>query len=447
MLATVDAPQLGLRANWRQFTLLVVVNAFVGAMVGLARTVLPLLARKEFGVATAAATLAFLVAFGITKALTNLAAGHLADRFGRKRVLVAGWLAALPVAPLIIWAPAWGWVVVANVFLGLNQGLAWSMTVNMKIDLAGPERRGLALGLNEAAGYGAVAVTAVVTGWIAASYGPRPWPFAMGIGIAILGLLLSAGPVRETHHHVHEEARRHHGPLAVPLSFRETFITTTVRDRSLSAVCQAGLVNNLNDALVWGLVPLFLAAHGLSVGRIGVVAAVYPGSWGLGQLATGAWSDRVGRKPLIVAGLWLQSLGIAGLAAFVGYGAWIGCALAMGIGTALVYPTLLAAIGDRVHPAARASAMGVYRLWRDLGYAIGGLLVGVVADAIDAKGAIVVVAAITAASGVVVALRMQEAGRSSLQSVPPGADHVGHGTPANAGPDGSAHSEPRGRPR
>lgn len=401
-------PLLGLRANWRQFTLLVVVNAFVGAMVGIERTVLPLLAKADFGVASASATLAFLVAFGITKALANLAAGHLADRYGRKRVLVAGWVAALPVAPIIIWAPSWGWVVVANVLLGINQGLAWSTTVNMKIDLAGPARRGFALGLNEAAGYGAVALAAAVTGAIAASHGPRPWPFVLGIGISIVGLTLSVFLVRETHGHAHEEARRHHEPDAEPPSFRHTFATTSLRDPSLSAICQAGLVNNLNDALVWGLVPLFLAAQGLSVGQIGVIAAIYPGSWGLAQLGTGAWSDHVGRKPLIVAGLWLQAVAIAGLTIFDSYAGWVFCALGMGLGTALVYPTLIAAISDRAHPAWRASAVGVYRLWRDLGYAIGGIVVGVVADAIDDQAAILLVAALTAASGLIVARRMRE---------------------------------------
>ena len=401
------APILGLRANWRQFTLLVVVNAFVGAMVGMERTVLPLLAKEDFAVASASATLAFLVAFGITKALANLAAGHLADRYGRKRVLVAGWVAALPVAPIIIWAPSWAWVVVANVFLGVNQGLAWSTTVNMKIDLAGPGRRGFALGLNEAAGYGAVAIAAAVTGAMAASYGPRPWPFVLGIGISIVGLALSAVLVRETHGHAHEEAKQHYDPTAAPPRFRDTFATTSFRDPSLSAICQAGLVNNLNDALVWGLVPLFLAAQGLSVGRIGVIAALYPASWGLAQLGTGAWSDHVGRKPLIVAGLWLQALAIAGLTVFDAYEGWALCALGMGLGTALVYPTLIAAISDRAHPTWRASAVGVYRLWRDLGYAVGGIIVGVITDAIDEQAAILVVATLTAASGVIVARRMR----------------------------------------
>jgi MFS family permease len=414
---TRSVPTLGLRANWRQFTLLVVVNAFVGAMVGIERTVLPLLARDEFGIASASATLAFLVGFGITKAFANLAAGHLADRFGRKPVLVAGWLAALPVAPMIIWAPSWSWVVAANVLLGVHQGLAWSTTVNMKIDLAGPERRGLALGLNEAAGYGAVALAALITGSIAAAYGPRPWPFALGIGIALAGLILSVAFVRETHHHAREEAR-HYDAGGAERSFRHTFVTTSLGDPSLSAVCQAGLVNNLNDALIWGLVPVFLASEGLSVARIGVVAALYPASWGLAQLGTGAWSDHVGRKPLIVAGLWLQALGIASLALLDGYGAWIGAALAMGVGTALVYPTLIAAIGDRAHPAWRASAVGVYRLWRDLGYAIGGLLVGFTADTLGARSAILVVAALTAGSGIVVGARMREKRRRPTAMAP-----------------------------
>ncbi len=410
---------LGLRANWRQFALLVVVNAFVGAMVGIERTVLPLLAKDTFGIASASATLSFLVAFGITKAFANLAAGHLADRFGRWRVLAVGWVAALPVAPMIIWAPSWGWVVAANVFLGINQGLAWSTTVNMKIDLAGPRRRGLALGLNEAAGYGAVAVAAAVTAAIAASHGPRPWPFVLGLGIAVGGLLLSVGLVRETHHHVRLEALDHGSGAGDAPRLRDTFVTTSLRDRSLSAVCQAGLVNNLNDALVWGLVPLFLAARGLSIGQIGVVAAVYPGSWGLAQLGTGAWSDVVGRKPLIVAGLWLQAVGIAGLVVVDGYGMWILCAIGMGLGTALVYPTLIAAIGDRAHPTWRASAVGVYRLWRDLGYAVGALLAGITADVFGLPVAMWVVAALTFVSGLVVVLRMTETLRRAPTSVGP----------------------------
>ncbi|MGH9026796.1 MAG: MFS transporter [Acidimicrobiia bacterium] len=407
MTATEPRPRLGLRANWRQFTLLVVVNAFVGAMVGIERTVLPLLAEEDFGITSAAAALAFLVAFGITKAAANLAAGHFSDRFGRKPVLVIGWIAALPVAPMIIWAPSWSWVVAANVLLGVNQGLAWSTTVNMKIDLAGPHRRGLALGLNEAAGYGAVAVAAAVTGALAASYGPRPAPFILGIGVALAGLILSALLVRETHGHAREEAQSH-APVPAGRRFRDTFIETSVREPSLSAVSQAGLVNNLNDAMAWGLLPIFLASEGLAIDRIGIVAALYPASWGLAQLLTGAWSDRVGRKPLIVGGLWLQAAAITGFVAADGFLGWCLAALAMGLGTAAVYPTLIAAIGDLAHPQWRASAVGVYRLWRDLGYAVGGLLVGLTADALGFGSAILGVALVTAASGAVVAVRMRE---------------------------------------
>jgi len=411
-LTTHARPRLGLVANWRQFSLLVVVNAFVGGMVGIERTVLPLLAKDEFGIASASATLSFLVAFGLSKAAANLLAGHLSDRIGRKRVLVAGWIAALPVAPMIIWAPSWAWVVAANVLLGLNQGLAWSTTVIMKIDLAGPRRRGLALGLNEAAGYGAVAVAAAVTGALAAAYGPRPAPFVLGIGISVIGLVLSAGFVRETHGHAAEEVR-HHAPIESAPSFREIFTHTSWRDPSLSVVSVAGLVNNLNDAMVWGLVPLYLVGEGLSVGRIGIVTALYPASWGVAQLATGAWSDRAGRKPLIVAGLWLQALGIAGLVVASGFAGWLVAALAMGLGTALVYPTLIAAIGDRAHPSWRASAVGVYRLWRDLGYAVGGLLAGIVGDMLGIPAAILVVGGLTAAAGALVAIRMREVAHHS----------------------------------
>jgi MFS family permease len=412
-------PQLGLAANWRQFSLLVAVNAFVGAMVGIERTVLPLLAEDDFGITSTSAALSFLVAFGLTKAGANLLAGHLSDRVGRKRVLVAGWVAALPVAPIIIWAPSWGWVVAANALLGLNQGLAWSTTVIMKIDLAGPRRRGLALGLNEAAGYGAVAIAAAVTGALAAAHGPRPAPFVLGLGIAVIGLVLSVGLVRETRGYADEEARQRDDPTPAP-SFRTIVTDTSLRDPSLSAASQAGLVNNLNDAMAWGLLPLFLAGQGLSVGRIGVVAALYPASWGIGQLATGAWSDRVGRKPLIVIGLWVQAAAIAGFVAVSTFGGWAVASLAMGLGTALVYPTLIAAVSDHAHPSRRASAVGVYRLWRDLGYAVGGLLVGAVTDLVDADAAILCVSVLTAVSGAVVAARMVEA-----RPVPVGARHIG----------------------
>lgn len=401
------APRLGLAANWRQFSLLVLVNAFVGAMVGIERTVLPLLAETEFGVASATATLSFLVTFGLAKSATNLVAGSLADRVGRKPLLVTGWVAALPVAPMIIWAPSWAWVVVANLFLGVNQGLAWSATVIMKIDLAGPQRRGLAMGLNEFSGYGAVAVTAFVTGVLASAHGPRPAPFVLGMGIAGAGLLLSAGLVRDTRAHARAETASQ-GAVGDPVSLRETFARVSRRDRSLSAVCQAGLINNLNDSLAWGLLPIFLALEGLAVGEIGVVTAAYPAAWGFSQLATGAWSDRVGRKPLIAGGLWLQAAAIWSFLVASGYGGFLVASLAMGVGTALVYPTLLAAVGDASPPEGRALAVGVYRLWRDLGFVAGAVVAGAVADFVGFRAAIGVVAGLTAAAGVLVAVRMEE---------------------------------------
>jgi MFS family permease len=405
---------LGLRANLPQFALLVAVNALVGGMVGQERTVLPLLAKQVFGLTAFTSALTFIVAFGAVKAATNFFAGTLSDRVGRKPVLVAGWLIGLPVPLLLMWAPSWGWIIAANVLLGVNQGLTWSTTVIMKIDLVGPERRGLAMGFNEAAGYGAVAVTALATGLIAARYGLRPEPFFLGIAYAALGLGISSIFVRETHGHARQEARDHVGEahLHGGLSTREVFVLTTVKERALSACSQAGMVNNLNDGLAWGIFPLFFSqVGGLSVGRIGVLAALYPAVWGVGQLLTGALSDRVGRKWLIAAGMWVQAGAIGLVAATRGFGPWACGAVLLGAGTAMVYPTLLAAVGDVAHPAWRATAVGVYRLWRDAGFAIGALLAGVVADAFGLEAAIWVVAALTAASGLVVALRMYETRR------------------------------------
>ncbi|MGI9610934.1 MAG: MFS transporter, partial [Acidimicrobiia bacterium] len=352
--------------------------------------------------------------FGVVKAAANFVAGTLSDRFGRKPVLVVGWLFALPVPLLLIWAPSWGWVVAANVLLGLNQGFTWSTTVIMKIDLVGPRRRGLAMGLNEAAGYLAVSITALATGFIAASYGLRPEPFYLGIAYAALGLGLSGIFVKETLPFAALEARQHadeqgtDDESAAQPTTGQVFAETTYRDPSLSSASQAGLVNNLNDGMAWGLLPLVFAAAGLSVARIGVLAAVYPAVWGLAQLGTGAWSDHVGRKPLIVAGMFVQAAAIAAIALASSFGVWVLAMAALGLGTALVYPTLLAAVGDVAHPTWRGTAVGVYRLWRDLGFAIGALLTGVVADLVDAEAAIWVVAAITAASGLVVLIRMDE---------------------------------------
>ena len=397
----MSAPQLGLRANLGQFALLVGLNAFVGAMVGLERTVLPLLGEQEFGLTSKTAITSFIVSFGVTKAVLNLVAARLSDRVGRKPILIVGWVFALPVPLLIIYAPAWWWIDVANVLLGANQALAWSMTVNMKIDLVGPKRRGLALGLNECAGYVAVGVMSWVTGYIAASSGLRPAPFYLGIGIAVIGLLTSIAFVRETHGHTRVEAGPA-TPTAAP-SLARIFYVTSLGNVSLFAACQAGLVNNLNDGMSWGLYPLFFAAHGLDVAHIGVIKAVYPAVWGVLQVATGLLSDRLGRKPLIAWGMIVQAGGIWLTVMVPTFDAWLAGAALQGIGTAMVYPTLLAAITDHAHPTWRASSLGVYRFWRDLGYAVGALVSGIVADALGFAAAIHLVAALTLASGFLVA--------------------------------------------
>ena len=405
-------PALGLHENWRQFALLVLVNAFVGAMVGLERSVLPLLAEREFGLASKSAALSFVATFGVVKALTNLVAGRLGDRYGRRHVLIAGWLFALPVPLMVIWAPTWGWIVAANVLLGVNQGLAWSTAVIMKIDLVGPRRRGLAMGLNEFAGYLAVALSALATGIIASRYGLRPEPFYLGIAFAATGLALSALFVRDTSAHARAEALTHApaGPATAPATptFGELFALGTWRHPALANASQAGLVNNMNDGLAWGLFPLFFAAAGLSVREIGVLAFVYPATWGIAQLATGALSDRWGRKWMIASGMLLQAAALAAMVVRRGFTPWAVAGVALGVGTALVYPTLLAAVGDVAHPAWRGSAIGVYRLWRDLGYAVGALLAGLLADTFGMATAIGAVAAVTAASGLLVALRMPE---------------------------------------
>lgn len=416
-------PVLGLRANLGQFLLLVVINAFVGAMVGLERSTVPLLGERVFGLASTTAALSFIVSFGVVKALANLFAGRLSDLLGRKGVLVVGWLVGLPVPFLIIWAPSWGWVVFANVLLGINQGLCWSTTVIMKIDLVGPARRGLAMGFNEAAGYGAVALSAIAAGYLASTYALRPQPFLLGIGFALAGLLLSLAFVRESHGHARHEALLQAQPTressttpsrAAPAtststpSFWEIFLRTSWKDRTLLGVSQAGLVNNLNDGLAWGLLPLFFAAAGLSLAQIGLLAGVYPGVWGVAQLATGALSDRMGRKGMIVGGMILQGVAIGALPLVHGFLWWLGALVLLGLGTALVYPTLLAAISDVAHPSWRGSAVGVYRLWRDSGYAIGALLAGVLADLFGSSWAIGVIAAVTVLSGVLAHVVMSE---------------------------------------
>jgi MFS family permease len=399
--------RLGLRENWAQFSLLVLVNAFVGGMVGLERSILPAIAQEDFGIAARVSILSFIVAFGVTKAAANYLAGRLADRFGRKPILVAGWLVAIPVPLLLMHAPTWNWVIAANVLLGVSQGLTWSVTVIMKIDLAGPRQRGLAMGLNEFAGYIAVAGSAFATAWIAAEYGLRPEPFYLGIAFVLFGLGLSVFAVRETRNHVAHEAAMSEKPDHPP-SHGEVFWRTTFTDRNLSSVTQAGLVNNLNDGMAWGLFPIWFAVGGMSLEQIGILAAVYPATWGVAQLATGAWSDRIGRKRLIAFGMWVQAAGIVIILVSRGMAEALIGAVLLGIGTAMVYPTLLAAISDVTHPEWRASSVGVYRLWRDLGYAFGAVLSGVVADAFGLSVAIGAVAIVTVASGVVVAVRMRE---------------------------------------
>ncbi|HEX8073438.1 MAG TPA: MFS transporter [Thermoleophilaceae bacterium] len=422
--------ELGLRENLAQFSLLLAVNAFVGAMVGLERSTLPLIGEDDFGLGSSTAVLSFIVAFGVAKALTNLAAGSLATRVGRRRLLIVGWGLALPVPLLIAVAPTWAVVVAANALLGINQGLAWSMTVVMKIDLVGPRRRGFALGLNEAVGYGGVALAAAASGWLAADFAPRDVVVVAGAVIALVALVLSIVFVRDTGGHVALEQHQSTDPDdARAPSLREALIDASWRRPDLRACSQAGLVNNLNDALAWGLVPLYLAANGASVGAIGLVAGIYPAVWGLAQIGTGAWSDRVGRKPLIVAGMLLQAAALGLLA--VGGGA-VGTAVAasviLGLGTALVYPTLIAAISDHVSPVARAAVVGVYRFWRDSGYVVGGLLAGIGADVLGFGGAIAVVAGLTAASGIWVALDLDRQ-RRPLEREAPCVDSavVGHG--------------------
>jgi MFS family permease len=407
--ATTRPPRLGLRENLPQFVLLVAVNALVGGMVGQERTVLPLLAEREFGLSAYSAMLTFIAAFGLTKAIVNYFAGALADRFGRKPVLLAGWLFAIPVPLLLIWAPAWGWVVFANVLLGVNQGLSWSVTVIMKIDLVGPLRRGTAMGFNEAAGYGAVAVAAWATGVIAENAGLRPAPFLLGLAFAALGIGLSAAFVRETTGHVEHEAANH-GPDGheAGLSARQVFALGTWRDRSLSAASQAGLVNNLNEGMAWGLFPVFFAAGGLDLATVGLLTAIAPAVWGVGQLGTGALSDRIGRKWLIAGGQLTEGVGLLVIALGDTPTVWAVGSAVFGAGTAMAYPTLIAAVGDVAHPTWRGAAVGVYRLWRDIGFAVGAVLAGALADLYSVTTAIAVVAAITAASGLDVAVRMRE---------------------------------------
>jgi MFS family permease len=399
--------RLGLAENWRQFALLALVNAFVGGMVGLERTVVPLVGAKEFHLASTTLVTSFIVSFGVVKAFTNLVSGHYADVYGRKRLLILGWLIALPAPFMIGWGPTWGWIVAANVLLGVSQGLTWSMTVIMKIDLVGPKSRGLAVGLNEFAGYLALGLTALATGYIAQRYGLRPAPFYLGIGYAALGLILSVFLVRDTRHHLVLETAAHAAP-AEPVRFWEIFRRTSYGDRNLFAASQAGLVNNLNDGMSWGLFPLFFSGFGLSVGRIGILKAAYPVVWGLLQTLTGPLSDRWGRKGLIVVGMWVQAAGLFLTAMTRQFGWWLAASVLLGLGTAMVYPTLIASVSDASHPSWRARSLSVYRFWRDMGYAVGALASGIIADLFGAAWAIGCIGVLTFASGAVVAFVMRE---------------------------------------
>lgn len=405
--------RLGLKENWPQFALLVLINAFVGGMVGIERTVVPLIGAEEFKLGSTTLVVSFIVSFGIVKACANLVSGQLADAWGRKCVLVLGWLVGLPVPFMIIWAPSWKWVIAANALLGINQGLAWSMTVIMKIDLVGPKSRGLAVGLNEFAGYLAVGVTAYLTGYLASDYGLRPAPIYLGVAYAILGVALSILLVRDTREHVRLETAGH-ARVAAAISFREVFLFTSFKDRNLFAASQAGLVNNLNDGMSWGIFPLFFASFGLAVDRIGLLKAVYPATWGILQVATGPLSDRWGRKGLIVVGMWVQAAGLFLTGATTHFEWWLVGSLLLGIGTAMVYPSLIAAVSDASHPSWRARSLSVYRFWRDLGYAIGALSAGIIADRFGLSAAIGSIAALTFVSGVVVAVFMREGAMSPV---------------------------------
>lgn len=400
--------ELGLRANAAQFGLLVLVNAFVGAMVGMERSILPAIAEHEFNLVARTAILGFIVVFGVSKALTNYLAGRLSDVYGRKFVLLTGWMIAAPVPFLLMWAPTWNWILFANMLLGVSQGLTWSTTVIMKIDLAGPEKRGFAMGVNEFAGYFAVACAAWATGWLAGQYGLRPEPFYLGIAFVSMGFLLSWLFVRETLGHAQREAGLKDSASHPPPNQKDIFMRTTFSDKNLSSVTQAGMINNLNDGMAWGLLPFVFAGAGMTLPQIGALAAVYPAVWGVGQIFTGALSDRVGRKSLIVGGMWVQAIGIAVIALGLSFAQFVAGGILLGLGTAMVYPTLLAAIGDVVNPAWRASTVGVYRFWRDMGYAIGALLSGITADIFGMTAALWLVAVLTALSGLLAAFRMIE---------------------------------------
>jgi MFS family permease len=393
--------KLGLKENWLQFTILVIVNAFVGGMVGLERTIFPKFAEMEFGIASKTAILSFIIAFGITKAITNYFTGKLANKYGRKNLLIIGWLFAIPIPFILIYAPSWNWVIFANVLLGINQGLTWSSTVVMKIDLVGEKDRGLAMGINEFAGYFAVGIMAFLTGMIAQKYGVTPYPFYLGIGISIIGLLLSILFVRDTRAFVNIEQKKTNTK-----ELESVFLDTTFKDKSLSSITQAGLVNNLNDGMIWGILPILLLSLNYDSKNIGIIAAIYPTVWGIGQLFTGKMSDHYSKKRMLFWGMLLQGIAIILIPYFTSFYELASIAAILGLGTALVYPTFLSAIASATSPTQRAESIGVFRLWRDLGYAIGAILSGIIADIYGVETAIISIGIITILSSIVIQFRM-----------------------------------------
>lgn len=394
--------KLGLKENWKQFTLLVFINAFVGGMVGLERTIIPQIAEADFGLAAKTAILSFIVVFGVTKAITNYYTGTLANRLGRKNLLIIGWLFAIPVPIMLIYAPGWNWIIAANILLGINQGLTWSSTVVMKIDLVGEKDRGFAMGLNEFAGYISLAAVAFLTGWIADNYGLRPYPFYVGIWIAFAGLLLSWLFVKDTRKHVLLESTSSNIP-----KLKKVFWETTWQHKNLGSITQAGLVNNLNDGMVWGLFPMLLVSKGFDLHQTGIIVATYPAVWGIGQLFTGKLADKYCKKTLLFPGMLLQGVALLAMTGANSFLVFMILSSLLGLGTAIVYPTFLAAISDDTHPDQRPKSIGVFRLWRDLGYAIGAILTGLIADRFGLVAPILAIGLLTVASSLIIKFRMR----------------------------------------
>lgn len=398
MTSTVE---LGLLRNWQQFTLLVIINAFVGGMVGLERSILPQIAQVDFSLAAKTAILSFIIVFGFTKALTNYFTGVLANRFGRKKLLVAGWLIALPIPFMLIYAPNWSWIVLANILLGINQGLTWSSTVVMKIDLVGDRNRGFAMGINESAGYLAVGAVAFLTGWIASEYGLRPYPFYLGFVFAGLGLIMSWLFVKDTVHHVTKES-----DTSTVRKLKNIFWETSWKDNNLGSISQAGLINNLNDGMVWGLFPILLSTKGFDLPQIAVIVAIYPVVWGIGQLFTGKMADHFNKKNMLFWGMLLQGITLLLMVFAHTYIHYITLSVLLGMGTAIVYPTFLAGMADYTHPQQRAASIGVFRLWRDSGYAFGAILTGIIADTMGILPSVGAIAVLTIISALIIVVRM-----------------------------------------